>query len=119
MKSQPPDPFDQIRAALSKLEARPGLAKAASDPRSVFRCQSHAAFVSAVDYLLTRPGWSLRAIAREMGCDHTTLSDWLNRGDQPHSQIPAWALAALPAEARAVFMRHMLGWAESPLARVG
>lgn len=112
--------LDLIRAELAKAESRPGLAKVSSDPKDQHRCRVHAAFVSAVDHLLTRPGWSLRAISREMGCDHTSLRDWVERGDQRSSQIPAWALSALPAEAQPVFMRHMLGWTEAPaLGRTG
>lgn len=112
--------IDQIRAELARAEARPGLAKSSSDPKDRHRCMAHAAFVSAVDYLLTRPGWSLRAVAREMSCDHTTLSDWLQRGDQRCSQIPGWAFAALPAEAQPVLLRNMLHWAEAPvLGKVG
>ena len=111
------DPIDAIRAELDKLEQRPGLAKASSDPRDAFRSTSCAAFVAAVDYLLTRPGWSMRAVAREMGIDHVTLSDWLNHGDTRRCQIPAWAFAALPAEAQPVLLRNMLCWAEAPATR--
>jgi lambda repressor-like predicted transcriptional regulator len=118
--SQPPDLIAQIRAELAKHEARPGLSKASADPKCTHRSKAHAAFVAAVDFLLTRPGWSLRAISREMSCDHTSLRDWLERGDQRSSQIPAWAFAALPAEAQPVLLRHMLGWVEGPvLGRTG
>jgi len=114
------DALDVIRAELAKAEQRPGLAKASSDPRDAFRCQSRAAFVAAVDYLLTRPGWSMRALAREMGCDHTTLADWLEHGDTRRCQIPAWAFAALPAEAQPMLLRNMLGWSEpAALGRTG
>lgn len=114
------DLIDQIRAELARAEARPGLVKASSDPKSQHRCRVHAAFVASIDYLLTRPGWSMRAIAREMDCDNSSLRDWVERGDQRSSQIPAWALSALPAEAQPVFMRHMLGWVEGPaLGRTG
>lgn len=113
------DPFDLIRAELAKLEARPGIVKASADPKCMHRAKLHKAFVSAVDYMLLRPGWSLRALAQHMSVDRAVLSDWLERGDQKSSQIPAWALAALPAEALSVLMRHMLAWADAPIERTG
>jgi hypothetical protein len=103
-----------IHAALARLEqqSRPGIAKA-RDPRDGFRCTSHAAFVAAVDYLLTLPGRSVRSIAREMGVDHVTLGDWLAYGDQKRCQIPSWAVAALPKDCLFVYIKHMLAWGEN------
>lgn len=106
----------ELQDIATQLAARP-LAKASGDPREAHRCRSHAAFVAACDYMITRPGWSLRRLAREMGCDHTTLGDWLERGDQRSSQIPAWAFSALPAEAQPVLLRGMLGWSENDTVR--
>lgn len=103
------DDLDQLRELVDRLAPRP-LAKASREPRDIFRCDLHAAFVAAVDYLLTLPGYSMRAIAREIGCDHVTLCDWVNNGDTRRCQVPGWVLRALPKEGRVVFMRHMLGW---------
>ncbi len=120
MKSQPPDPFALIRAELSRLEARPGLAKAsAPSVRDQSRSDFHAGFVAAVDHLLAS-GWSLTRVADVLGVDRATLGDWMRYGDESRKQLPGWVIRALPAEARAVFMRHMLGWSGAPeLARVG
>lgn len=101
--------LEQIRELVEKLAQRP-LAKTNRDPRDVFRSEFHAGFVAAVDYLLTLPGYSMRAIAREIGCDHVTLTDWVNNGDTRRCQVPGWVLRALPTEGRVVFLRHMLGW---------
>lgn len=104
--------LDAIREQLARLESGPGIAKAC-DPRAAFRCTSHAAFVAAVDYLLTLPGRSVRSVARDMGVDHVTLGDWLAHGDQKRCQIPSWALAALPKECLFVYIKHMLAWGEN------
>jgi len=113
------DPFDLIRAELSKLEARPGLVKASPSVRDQARSDFHASFVAAVDHLLG-VGWSLTRVADALGVDRATLGDWVRYGDESRKQLPGWAIRALPAEARAVFMRHMLGWSDaSALARVG
>jgi hypothetical protein len=102
-----------IRAHLARLEEGPGVTKASRDPRDSYRCTSHAAFVAAVDYLLTLPGRSVRSIARDMGVDHVTLGDWLQYGDQKRCQIPSWAVAALPKECLFVYIKHMLAWGEN------
>lgn len=106
------DPFDLIRAELSKLEARPGLAKASSS-RDRFRSKAHAAFAAGVEYLLLE-GWSMRGIAQAMEVDHVTLKDWYEQGDRKRSQLPAWAIAALPRAAHAAVMRVQLGWSDPP-----
>jgi len=114
------DPFDLIRAELSKLEARPGLARtSAPSLRDTCRSDFHASFVAAVDHLLG-VGWSLTRVADQIGVDRATLGDWVRYGDESRKQLPGWVIRALPAEARAVFIRNMLGWSEAPaLARVG
>lgn len=118
--SRPSDPFDLIRAELSKLEARPGLAKASSPSiRDQSRSDFHASFVAAVDHLIAH-GWSLTRVADALQVDRATLGDWMRYGDESRKQLPGWVIRALPTEARAVFMRHMLSWSEGPaLARVG
>jgi hypothetical protein len=117
--SRPSDPFDLIRAELSKLEARPGLVKASPSARDQARCDFHAGFVAAVDHLIAN-GWNITRVADALGTDRTTVSDWLRYGDESRKQLPGWVIRRLPAEARAVFMRHMLSWSEAPsLARVG
>jgi hypothetical protein len=115
-----PDPFAMIRAELSKLEARPGLAKATTPSvRDQARSDIHAGFVAAVDHLLAS-GWSLTRVADALGVDRATLGDWMRYGDESRKQLPGWVIRALPAEARAVFMRQMLVWSEAhSLARVG
>jgi hypothetical protein len=112
------DPLDVIRAELAKLEARPGLAKASVDPRAAHRSKVHAAFCAGVDFLLLE-GWSRRAIAEHMDAHVTTLIGWYEHGDSKRDQLPAWALAALPAAARPAVMRVMLGWSDTPPARTG
>jgi hypothetical protein len=113
------DDLEQLRDLVEKLSPRP-LAKVVRDPRDAFRSEFRAAFVAAVDYLLTLPGYSMRSIARELGCDHVTLADWVNSGDTRRCQIPGWVLRALPQEGRVVFMRHMLGWSnDNDVERTG
>lgn len=107
------DPFDLIRAELAKLEARPGLVKASTDPRSQHRSKAHAAFCAGVDELLA-DGWSMRRIAQAMDVDHVTLKDWYEQGDHKRSQLPGWAFAALPRAARAAVMRVQLSWSDPP-----
>ena len=109
MSANRSDLEDQLRQLVEKLAPRP-LAKVVREPRDIARSEFRAAFVAAVDYLLTLPGYSMRRIARDVGVDHTVLSDWVDAGDQRRCQIPGWALRALPQEGRVVFMRHMLGW---------
>lgn len=106
------DDLQQLRDLVERMAPRP-LAKTVRDPRSVFRSEIHAAFVAAVDYLLTLPGWSLRRLAQEMGCDHVTLGDWLKYGDERRNQIPGWVFPALPRPARVVYLRHMMAWGEN------
>lgn len=103
-----------IRAELDKLAARPGLAKASStSARDRYRSKVWSAFRAGVDSL-TVEGWSMRRIAEAMEVDHVTLKDWYEQGDRKRSQLPAWALAALPRAAHAAVMRVMLGWSDSP-----
>lgn len=109
MSSHKGNDLEQLRELVERLSPRP-LAKTVRDPRDAFRSEFRAAFVAAVDYLLTLPGHSMRSIARDIGCDHVTLADWVNNGDTRRCQIPGWALRALPQEGRVVFIRHMLGW---------
>ena len=109
----------EIREALAAFDRGPGVAKA-REARDIYRCDVHAAIVAAIDHLLIQPGWSVRRLAREVGCDHVALGDWLKRGDDRSSQWPAWILRALPIESRVVFMRHVLAWgANDNLAREG
>jgi hypothetical protein len=112
------DPLSAIRAHLDELEQqRPPLAKA-RDLRDASREKAHCAFRAAVD-ALTADGWSLRAVARHLEVDTATLTDWYERGHQRRSQIPGWVLAALPAEARAAWLREALNWSEPPPGRTG
>jgi hypothetical protein len=110
----PKDPYEAIRLHLAELEARP-LAKAKADPRDESRSSVHAAFVSAIDGL-EELGWSRGRIARHIGCDLSTLGDWIERGDQRRSQLPFWVLHRLPIEARTVVLREVLAWSEPPPA---
>lgn len=105
--------LELIRAELAKLE-RPGLAKGEGRSfRDHQRCKAHAAFCAGVETLLV-DGWSMRRIAQHMQVDPVTLKDWYEQGDRQRSQLPAWALAALPAGARAAVMRAELGWSDPP-----
>ncbi len=109
-----PNPLDVIRAQLAKLEERPGLAKSDRDSfRDRQRSKAHAAFAAGVDHLLA-DGWSMRRIAADMGVDPVTLKDWYEQGDRQRSQIPAWALPALPRAALAAVLRVELAWSEPP-----
>jgi hypothetical protein len=118
MSLSPKDPLSAIRAHLDELEQqRPPLAKA-RDLRDASREKIHCAFRASVD-ALTQEGWSKRAIARHLEVDPVTLIDWYQSGDTKRSQIPGWVLAALPTEARAAWMRVMLGWSEPPPSRTG
>lgn len=108
-----------LKELVAKLDPGPSVSKV-REPRDMFRCQSHAAFVAAFDYLITLPGYSQRSIAREMGCDHSVLGDWLKFGDKKEFQIPGWAFAALPKPGHFVFLKHMIGWGElSNIERTG
>ncbi len=109
----------EIRAALARIESRPALAKADPDAfRSRQRSKAHAAFAAGIETLVSG-GWSMRRIAQHMGVDPVTLKDWYEQGDRQRSQLPAWALAALPGDARAAVMRVELGWSDSPPDRTG
>lgn len=105
--------LERIRAELAKLEG-PGLSKGAGRSfRDHQRCKAHAAFCAGVDQLLLE-GWSMRRLAQHMQVDPVTLKDWYEQGDRQRSQLPAWALAALPASARAAVLRVELGWSDPP-----
>jgi lambda repressor-like predicted transcriptional regulator len=115
---KPTDSLAAIRRHLDELEQeRPPLAKTRC-LRDASREKAHCAFRAAVD-ALTEDGWSLRSIARHLECDTATLTDWYERGYQKRSQIPGWVLAALPAEARAAWLREALNWSEPPPGRTG
>lgn len=106
------DPLAAIHAELAKLVARP-LAKTEVDSRTRLRCRAHAAFAAGIDHLLIN-GWSMARIARRLDVHPVTLKDWYERGDQQRTQLPAWAVAGLPTEARAAVLRVELEWSEPP-----
>ena len=112
--SRTPDPLDVIRAELAKLEQRPGLAKADRVSfRDRQRCKVHAAFCAGVEALLLED-WSMRRIAQHMEVDPVTLKDWYEQGNKQRSQLPGWAIAALPMLARAAAIRVALSWSDPP-----
>jgi hypothetical protein len=110
--------LDAIRAQLARIESGPGIAKASGDLRSKFRTKAHEAFCAGVEHLLLND-WSMRRIAQHMEVDPVTLKDWYEQGDRQRSQLPAWALAALPSAARAAVLRVELGWSDPSPDRTG
>lgn len=117
MSLKPTDSLAAIRRHLDEIERGPTVAKA-RDLRDVSREKIHCAFRAAVDALIAAD-WSMRAVARHLEVDPVTLLDWYQSGDTKRSQIPGWVFAAIPAEARAAWMRVMLGWSDPPPGRTG
>ncbi len=127
MSLSPKSTIADMRQHLDELErelSSPGIAKA-RDLRDASRAKIHCAFRASVDALLesihpeTQRPWSMRAIARHIETDISTVCDWYERGDQKRSQIPGWVFAALPAVARVAWMRVVLEWSDPPPGRTG
>ncbi len=108
--------IESLRAQLAKnladldAQLRP-LAKTRLSPRDSLRSTTRASFEEAVQ-ALRGAGWSQNAVCDALGVDIRTFLDWL----EGKRQLPAWAIAALPEEARLVFLRNAMGW---PSARTG
>lgn len=88
-------------------ELRP-VAKVRDSARDRLKSTARASFLDGVQALLDA-GWSKRGIADAMGVDVHTFVDWC----EGKRQLPAWAIAALPAAGRVAFMRAALGWPEA------